>query len=80
MKHAVKLPRLGDAVTEVVVMELLVDAGDTVDIGTPLMFVETDKVTTDVVSPVEGVLVRFSVDVGDEVQVGTPIAIVEGFS
>lgn len=80
MKHAVKLPRLGDAVDEVVVIELLVDVGEMVDVGTPILLVETDKITTDVPSPVQGRLVSFAVEVGSEVRVGSPIAIVEAQS
>ena len=45
--------------------------------GTPLMAVETDKVTTEVPSPVAGTLVEQLVSPQDEVAVGAPICIVE---
>ncbi len=77
MRHQVKLPRLGDTTQAVLVTEWLCDIGADVDVGTPLMAVETDKVTTEVPSPVAGRLVERLVAEEDEVEVGTAICIVE---
>ena len=54
VNQVVKLPVLGDTTKVAVVAEWLVDVGDHIEVGTPLMSVETDKVTTDVPSPVAG--------------------------
>lgn len=78
MRHQVKLPRLGDTTQSVLVAEWLVDIGQTVAIGAPLLLVETDKITTEVPSPVGGVVVEHLVDSRDEIDVGTPICVVEG--
>jgi 2-oxoglutarate dehydrogenase E2 component (dihydrolipoamide succinyltransferase) len=75
--HHVKLPRLGDTAQSVLVNEWLCEIGSEVEVGTPLMTVETDKVTTDVVSPVSGRLVQQLVSAQDEVEVGEPICIGE---
>lgn len=77
MLHQVKLPRLGDTAQSVLVNVWLCEIGSDVEVGTPLMTVETDKVNTDVVSPVSGRLVQQLVSAQDEVDVGEPICIVE---
>ncbi len=77
MRHQVKLPRLGDTTQEALVTEWLCDVGADVNVGTPLMTVETDKITTDVPSPVAGKLVEQLVSPQDEVAVGAPICIVD---
>jgi len=77
MRHQVKLPRLGDTTQSALITEWLCQVGEKVEVGTPLMTVETDKVTTDVPSPVAGTLVEQLVSPQDEVGVGAPICIVE---
>ena len=57
--------------------EWLCGLGAEVMVGTPLVTVETDKVTTDVPSPVAGKLVEQLVSPEDEVAVGAPICVVE---
>ncbi len=77
MRLQVKLPRLGDTTKSALVTEWLCSIGSDVDVGTPLMTVETDKITTDVPSPVAGKLVEQLVSPQDEVDVGAPICVVE---
>ena len=77
MRHAVKLPKLGEAMQSALITEWLVAVGDEGSFGSPLVTVETDKVTTDVDAPVAGKLVELLVAVGDEVDVGAPICILE---
>lgn len=77
MRHQVKVPKLGDTTQSVLVAEWLCSVGSNVEVGTPLIAVETDKVTTDVPSPVAGKLVEQLVAPQDEVEVGAPICIVE---
>lgn len=77
MKHAVKLPRLGDTVDEVVVVEWEAKVGDSVQAGDVLLRVETDKAIVDVPSPVTGHLLAQLVAEGDEVSTGTVVAQLE---
>jgi 2-oxoglutarate dehydrogenase E2 component (dihydrolipoamide succinyltransferase) len=78
MVNVVKLPVLGDTTKVAVVTEWLVDVGDHIKVGTPLMSVETDKVTTEVPSPVAGTLVERLVAEQDEIPIGAPIARIHG--
>jgi 2-oxoglutarate dehydrogenase E2 component (dihydrolipoamide succinyltransferase) len=77
VRHTVKLPRLADTVDEVVVLSWSCEVGDTVAEGAPLMSVETDKVDTEVPSPIAGVLVEQLVAADDEIPTGTDIAVIE---
>jgi pyruvate/2-oxoglutarate dehydrogenase complex dihydrolipoamide acyltransferase (E2) component len=77
VRHQVKLPRLGDTTQTVLITEWLCAVGSDVNVGTPLVTVETDKITTDVPSPVAGRLVEQLVSPQDEVDVGAPICIVD---
>jgi pyruvate/2-oxoglutarate dehydrogenase complex dihydrolipoamide acyltransferase (E2) component len=78
VNQVVKLPVLGDTTKVAVVAEWLVDVGDRIEVGTPLMSVETDKVTTDVPSPVAGTLAERLVGEQDEIPIGAPIARIQG--
>jgi len=73
----VKLPRLGELTEEVVIVEWLVVVGDTVAVGDPILEVETDKVETQVESPVAGTVARLLVEPGDELAVGAPCCEIE---
>lgn len=77
LKHTVKLPKLGDTVDDVVVLEWLVEIGTPLNEGTPVLLVETAKVETEVVSPVAGKLQKKLVDENDEVSVGAALFIVD---
>jgi pyruvate/2-oxoglutarate dehydrogenase complex dihydrolipoamide acyltransferase (E2) component len=77
VRHQIKLPRLGDTTQVALVTEWLCRVGSQVDVGTPLVAVETDKVTTEVPSPVAGTLVEQLVSPEEEVAVGAPICVVE---
>lgn len=50
----VRLPALGEGITEATITKWLIKPGDSVSIDTPLVEIATDKVDTEVVSPVEG--------------------------
>lgn len=77
MRHQVKLPRLGDTTQSALITEWLCDIGDDVEAGAPLVTVETDKVSTDVPSPVTGKLVEQLVSAQDEIAIGAPICVIE---
>ncbi len=77
MNHTVRLPRLGDTVDDVVVLEWLVAEGASVAADEPVLRVETSKVEAEVVSPVSGVLRSQLVAAEDEVQTGAPLFVVD---
>ena len=72
----VTLPQLGEPVTEGTITQWFKQVGDTVAEDEPLFEVSTDKVDTEVPSPVSGVLTEIRVPEGDTVDVGTVIAVV----
>ncbi|WP_338244145.1 2-oxoglutarate dehydrogenase complex dihydrolipoyllysine-residue succinyltransferase [Aurantiacibacter hainanensis] len=77
MVTEVKVPTLGESVTEATVGEWLKQPGDAVEADEPIASLETDKVAVEVPSPVAGVLSEFTVELGETVEVGAVIARVE---
>lgn len=77
IQHAgveVKVPALGESISDGAVATLLKQPGEQVAEDEPIMQIETDKVTIDVRAPQAGVLERFLVKESDNVVVGQPIA------
>jgi 2-oxoglutarate dehydrogenase E2 component (dihydrolipoamide succinyltransferase) len=72
----ITLPQLGETVTEGTITKWFKKVGDTVALDEPLFEVSTDKVDTEVPSPISGVLTEIRVAEGDTVPVGTVIAVV----
>ena len=72
----VVLPALGESVTEGTVTRWLKKVGDTVAIDEPLVEVSTDKVDTEIPSPVAGVLQQILVQEDETVSVGAVLAVV----
>ena len=77
MATEVKVPTLGESVTEATVGELLKNVGDAVAVDEPIVSLETDKVTVEAPSPVAGVIKEFKVAVGDTVEIDAIIAVIE---
>ena len=76
MSESVKMPALGESVTEGTVSSWLKAVGDTVEADEPLLEVATDKVDTEVPSPASGVLLEIRVPEDETVEVGSILAIV----
>ena len=72
----VTLPALGESVTEGTVTRWLVEVGDEVDVDQPLLEVSTDKVDTEVPSPVAGTVQELKVSEDETVEVGAVLALV----
>ena len=70
------LPQLGETVTEGTITRWFKNVGDSVAADEPLFEVSTDKVDTEVPSPISGTLTEIRVSAGDTVPVGTVIAVV----
>ncbi|MDF7777918.1 dihydrolipoamide succinyltransferase, partial [Sphingomonas sp. AOB5] len=73
----VKVPVLGESITEATLGEWLKKPGEAVAVDEPIASLETDKVSVEVPSPVAGVMGQQLVAVGDTVNVGATIATVE---
>ncbi|MFL0671856.1 MAG: 2-oxoglutarate dehydrogenase complex dihydrolipoyllysine-residue succinyltransferase [Erythrobacter sp.] len=77
MATEIKVPVLGESVTEGTIAQWLKQPGEAVAVDEPICSLETDKVAVDVPSPVAGVMSQHLAGVGDNVEVGAVIAIVE---
>src|SRR5712691_2766761 len=77
MAVEIKVPALGESVTEATVAKWLVKAGDAVTIDQPLCELETDKVTVEVNASVAGSIVDLAVAEGTTVQVGGVLCHIE---
>jgi pyruvate dehydrogenase E2 component (dihydrolipoamide acetyltransferase) len=72
----VELPQLGESVEEGVITAWLVEVGDEVEVDQPIVEISTDKVDTEIPSPVAGTISELKADVDDTVEVGQVIAVV----
>src|SRR3954447_14598478 len=76
MSDSVQMPALGESVTEGTVTRWLKQVGEHVDVDEPLLEVSTDKVDTEIPSPVSGVLQEILVSEDETVAVGTALAVI----
>ena len=76
MATEIQLPALGESVTEGTVTQWLKAVGDEVAVDEPLLEVSTDKVDTEVPSPVAGTLLEIKVEQDETVEVGTVLAVI----
>ncbi|WP_417579302.1 2-oxoglutarate dehydrogenase complex dihydrolipoyllysine-residue succinyltransferase [Pelagibacterium sp.] len=74
MSTEVRVPTLGESVTEATIGQWFKKVGDAVSADEPIVELETDKVTIEVPAPVSGTLEAISVNEGDTVEVGALIA------
>ena len=77
MAETVKIPNLGESITEATIGKWFKAEGDFVALDEPIAELETDKVAMEVNAPVAGTLKSLLVAEGDTVQVGAPIAEIE---
>ncbi|WP_460568859.1 2-oxoglutarate dehydrogenase, E2 component, dihydrolipoamide succinyltransferase [Humibacter soli] len=73
MSESVSLPALGESVTEGTVTRWLKNVGDRVEVDEPLLEVSTDKVDTEIPSPVAGIIEQILVQEDETVEVGTAL-------
>jgi pyruvate dehydrogenase E2 component (dihydrolipoamide acetyltransferase) len=76
MANPVNMPPLGESVTEGTVTRWLKQVGDRVEQDEPLVEIATDKVDTEIPSPVAGVLLEISVPEDETAEVGAQIAVI----
>lgn len=70
MVYELKFADVGEGVHEGEVLEIYVNVGDTIKVEQELLEVHTEKVTTDITSPVSGKVISINCEVGDTVEVG----------
>lgn len=68
------MPKMGESVAEATVIRWLKEVGDTIEMDEPIMEIATDKVDSEIPSPVDGVLAEQCCQADDVVQVGSPVA------
>ena len=76
MTFSVTMPALGESVSEGTVTRWLKAEGDHVNVDEPLLEVSTDKVDTEIPSPVAGILQKIVVQIDQTVPVGAELAII----
>lgn len=76
MSLDVKIPSIGESVTEALLVQWLKNDGDTVKTDDPLFVIETDKITLEVTAEAGGEL-RIKVGEGETVSIGTVVAVIE---
>ncbi|WP_119069539.1 dihydrolipoamide acetyltransferase family protein [Rubrobacter indicoceani] len=74
MSETIKMPQLGESVTEGTIARWLKSEGDEVELDEPIAEIDTDKVSTELPSPVAGRLEEILVGEGETVDVGVGIA------
>lgn len=77
MRSTLKMPKVGDAVDEVVVAEVHVEVGSQVTEGQTIFVVETDKTQVEVPAPFAGTVRELLIAKGDEVKTGAPTLVLE---
>ena len=76
-RSTLKMPKVGDAANEVVIIDINVAVGDAVTEGQNLMLVETDKAQIEVPAPFAGTVREIMVAKGEEVPTGAPTMVLE---
>src|SRR6266496_1912217 len=71
------MPQLGETVVEGTITKWLKQQGEKVERDEPLFEISTDKVDTEVPSPLAGKLVQIKVQEGETVNVGTELALID---
>src|SRR5699024_11714236 len=72
----VTLPELGESVTEGTVTRRLKEVGDTIEVDEPIVEISTDKVDTEIQSPVAGTVLEIKVQEDEDIEVGQVLALV----
>ena len=76
MAEKITVPELGEGVIEAQIGRWLKHEGDVVHIDDPLVEIETDKITTEIVAEVDGTLLKIVVTEGQIAHVGAPLAVI----
>lgn len=77
MSEKITMPQLGESVTEGTIAKWLKAEGDNVELDEPIAEIDTDKVSTELPSPVAGTLEKILVAEGETIEVGVEIAAIQ---
>ena len=77
MKFEMVMPKMGESITEGTILKWLKKVGDTVEKDEIILEISTDKVDSEIPTPVPGTIVELLSAEGDTIEVGLPIAIIE---
>ncbi len=77
MKFEMVMPKMGESITEGTILKWLKQPGDTVAKDEIILEISTDKVDSEIPTPVPGKILEFLAQEGDTVEVGKPIALIE---
>lgn len=77
MAKTIIMPKMGNTVESVVIGEVFVKAGDTIEVGQVLFEYETDKTSVEYVSEDAGTISEIKISEGDEIDVLSEIIILE---
>ncbi|QVL56055.1 MAG: 2-oxo acid dehydrogenase subunit E2 [Simkaniaceae bacterium] len=72
----IKLPKLGESIVSATIVQWFKKVGDPVKLDEPLLEVSTDKVNSEIPSPVSGKVLKILADPEQELDVGAPLAII----
>lgn len=72
----IKLPKLGESILSATVVQWFKNVGDTVKLDEPLLEVSTDKVNSEIPSPVSGKVTKILADPDQELDVGATLAMI----
>ncbi len=73
----IRFPKFGMSTVEVEVVDVHVVLGERVDVGSPVVDVETDKLLTTVESEIRGIVTEIRVEIGGEYEVGDVVCLVD---
>ena len=73
----IQMPKLGESVQEATITKWFVKEGDRIEEDDPLFEVSTDKVDSEIPSPVDGIIKKILFDIDSLVPVGEPVVIIE---
>ncbi len=76
MTVQLKVPTLGESITEATVLKWLKKVGESFDIDEPLVEIETDKITVEVPAPTAGILSEIKAAEGTDINIGGVLAII----
>lgn len=76
-EYRLQLPKLGESIVQATVIQWFKKEGDWVKLDEPLLEVATDKVNSEIPSPVSGILTRISVLKDQDINVGDELAVIE---
>ena len=77
MRDTLKLPKVGDAVDKVVVIDALAKVGEWFAVGQSVLLVETDKAKLEIPPPFAGPMIEIFISVSKEMATGTRTLAIE---